>query len=133
MEKQPIEETLTPTTVNEVLLLNRIRQLHRDRIMNRNSFDFNPITAKDDFDFVVSPHQHTLYLAAEAAVDQDWKGFNLTARSGNFKDDKLNVGYKQFVDKSVLDGMWNKYQVVNLLGQLHEKLIYSLAKHIENN
>ena len=125
--EQPIEKLLRPTTVNEVLLLNRINELHRDRLLGRSSFDFYP-PAKDDF--VVDFHQHVLYMAGEALAEEDWRGFTVTAKGSGFANDKSNLFFRQYVDKEEFRTGTDWY-VADMLGHLHDKLIRSLAKHIQ--
>jgi hypothetical protein len=122
----PIEKTLLPTTVNEVLLLNRISELHRDRLLNRNSFDFS-IPNKDEY--TVDINQHTLYLACDVSAAEDWRGIEITARGSGFKDDKANLFHRTYVDKEVFATGTPQY-VANWLGKLHEHLIHTLAKHL---
>ncbi len=130
--KQHIEDTLYPETVNELLLVNRIRELQREAYMRGPSPSFYDIDPNRTEISVSYPLPLTLHLAASAEVESDHLpgSLRIMARSRGPKEAQL--GFGTYVTRQELDALGPR-EAANLMGHMHQKTLHALAKHLETN
>lgn len=122
-----IEDDFKPETVNEVLLLNRIRELQRV-CWESGSLDLKPRYTIDS-PIQVDRIQPTLVLAAE--LKAGWESdhsYGISMRAVT-RPSELHFAY--FLSKEVLTH-WSRKAAAQHLGNMHKKCIHSLAEAIIN-
>lgn len=124
MNDRNIEDTLRPETVNEVLLLNRIRQLKIAGYEDGRLPDW-----RSPFPEEVAVQDFTPELRIGASVKAEWAGDpHIRVRARTF--DPTSLGYAYYVSKETL-ARTSPREAASLLGELNDRLVRDLAKYLE--
>lgn len=123
-----IEDNFKPQTVNEVLLLERIRELRRTVYECGDPYRVSVAPEFDKPIFVSGIHS-TLHLAAslKAGWENDAR-FGVTAQTHG-RDMNMEMGY--YLSRETLT-TWTDEAAANHLGEMHRVMIKSLAGVLRN-
>lgn len=127
-DRPPIENTLRPETVNEVLLLNRIRELQIKLYEKRaEPFDLmSPVPVEVSVPFPV-PHDLRLMARWEAGWEE-CRGLHVRGQATG--KDGFGVGY--YVSEQMLRHSSLEFRA-QILGEEHQRVIRQLAKFVEKH
>jgi len=122
-----IETGFIPTTVNEVLLLERIHQLRIESYKHR-SYDFDPVVSNDDM-MPVRQITPILYLAADLKAGwQNDRRYHIDAVARLPDKQSLHIGH--YLSEEMLS-QWTPRAAAQELGKLHLAAIKNIAASIK--
>lgn len=131
MDIPPIEQTLQPETVNEMILIERIRQLKRQMyVSGRDPYSLSP--DPNEIEIKLDEFHPTLTLAASVKADEDPNHpTSLRVHATSFNGSR-SIGHAYYVGAETLASL-SPYQAANMLGDLHKKTIRDLAELLMNS
>lgn len=126
MSGRNIEDGFQPKTVNEVLLLNRIRDLriagYEKGLSCVAGFRPGPLEKEHAVSY---PAPMELRLAVE--VESSWKDDrDLFVRCRSYGKDKASLGFQYYIGQHALHHM-TPGRAAQMLGDQHQRLIHEIA------
>ena len=118
-----IEDTLQPGTVNEVLLIERIREL-RIALLDKGNYDTVNRVVQSEPVVSHAPPPITLNLAASLETGWENERFHITAHS--YGPDDASFGFHRYVPAEILR-QWSPIEAAKHLEQLHKETVRKLA------